>query len=101
MAHAWTRLIPNALAKPYNFNHFSLVVRLTIERNSESGKFYIAQQDDYYHPEELANLVISRLGPLIYAGKRAGSIASNLGAWTFKRVFGWWNPISTVGTRKA
>lgn len=78
----------------------SLVVRLTLDRNEE-GKYVIVQQTDFYQPEDIANLIFARLTPLIYVGKRAGSVASNLNTWVFKNIFGWWRPVSTVGTRKS
>lgn len=77
------------------------MVRLTMTRDDGTGKYYIAQQDDFYQPEDIANLTIARLAPIIYVAKRLGTVASNLSAWSFKNVFGWWKPVSTVGTRKA
>jgi len=85
---------------PFKSAPARLLVRLSLVRG-ESGKFLIAQQDDFYQPEDIANLMMARIAPLVYVGKRAGTAASNFNAWLFKRLFGWWSPVTTEGTRKA
>lgn len=59
-------------------------------------------QEDFYQPEDVMNLLFARLSPLIYIGKRAGTVASNINAWVFQNVFGWWKSgRQTSGMKKA
>ncbi|KAF8323345.1 hypothetical protein DL93DRAFT_2071025 [Clavulina sp. PMI_390] len=87
---------------PFKSSPAHLVVRLTLARDPSTQKYHIVQQDDYYHPEDIAALMIPRLVPFIYVAKRAGTVASYVNAWVFQNVFGWWRPsVMTPGMKKA
>ncbi|EIM84830.1 uncharacterized protein STEHIDRAFT_99669 [Stereum hirsutum FP-91666 SS1] len=58
----------------------------------ENGLYYIALQEDFYHPDDLISLVIPILASPAHMALRAGAISSNIFARVFQVTFGWWQP---------
>ncbi|KZP10329.1 hypothetical protein FIBSPDRAFT_922371 [Athelia psychrophila] len=55
-----------------------LTVRLTLREGG--GLYYIAAQEDFYHPADLAALLIPPITPLITLALSAAGVVSNVGA---------------------
>ncbi|KZP22917.1 hypothetical protein FIBSPDRAFT_824076 [Athelia psychrophila] len=55
-----------------------LTVRLTLRE--EGGLYYIASQEDFYHPADLAALFVPPIIPLITLALSAAGVVSNVGA---------------------
>ncbi|KAJ8091753.1 hypothetical protein PM082_020988 [Marasmius tenuissimus] len=66
-----------------------LVVRLTLRE--VNGLYYIAFQEDFYHPDDFCNLMIPPLAPLLRIALTGASVASNAYA-TIAQVLGFWRP---------
>ncbi|KIK64208.1 hypothetical protein GYMLUDRAFT_40497 [Collybiopsis luxurians FD-317 M1] len=66
-----------------------LLVRVTLRE--VDGLFYISYQEDFYHTEEFANLLIPFLTPAILLVKISGTAASNFYA-SIAQTLGFWRP---------
>jgi len=77
-------------ASPFPASTSKLLVQITLTQD-DSGLYRIAQQDDYYQFEEIANLVIPPLAGVIVRAKQFGSYMSNLNTFFFQ-LFGIWCP---------
>ncbi|VDB98183.1 unnamed protein product [Peniophora sp. CBMAI 1063] len=78
--HIWYNPLPVHPAR--------LIVRLSLRK--ENDLWYVSEQEDFYHPDELAALVIPPLITPIRMALRIGAISSNILAKTSQIVFGWW-----------
>ncbi|KAF8966142.1 hypothetical protein BDZ97DRAFT_1756841 [Flammula alnicola] len=70
-----------------------LIIRLTLRK--QDGLYYISQQEDFYHPEDFAALLLPASAPFVRFGLAAGGIISNLlvrGA----NLFGYWRPSAST-----
>ncbi|KIM44240.1 hypothetical protein M413DRAFT_443262 [Hebeloma cylindrosporum] len=66
-----------------------LITRLTLRE--KNGLYYISQQEDFYHPEDFAALLVPAITPVIRKGLNLGTVLSNL----FVRganMLGYWRP---------
>ncbi|KAI0338699.1 hypothetical protein BDW22DRAFT_1409365 [Trametopsis cervina] len=69
-----------------------LIVHLTLRPSDEDPNlFVIAQHEDFYHPEDLAALVVPPLIPLVRLLLRFGTLASVVNARVFG-LLGYWAP---------
>ncbi|KAL0948346.1 hypothetical protein HGRIS_010932 [Hohenbuehelia grisea] len=64
-----------------------LLVRLTLRK--ENDLYYISKQEDFYHPDELAALVLPPLSPLIRLALSTAGFISNINAKLFQTL-GFW-----------
>ncbi|KAH8111647.1 hypothetical protein DFH11DRAFT_1690301 [Phellopilus nigrolimitatus] len=70
---------------PFKPKPARLLVKVTLERSQDDGKYYIIQQEDFYQPEDVLHLVLPFLAPpLVYvkhlAGRMCGVNAAAFGA---------------------
>ncbi|KAH8105228.1 hypothetical protein BXZ70DRAFT_887220 [Cristinia sonorae] len=64
-----------------------LIVHIVLTPSVDDPKlFVIALQEDFYHPEDLAALVVPPLIPVVRLLLRAGSMASNVNAFVFGKL---------------
>ncbi|KAL5521972.1 hypothetical protein ACEPAF_1828 [Sanghuangporus sanghuang] len=72
---------------PFSARPARLLVKVTLRKNDEDGKYYITQQEDYYQPEEILHLMLPFLAPPLSCIKRlAGSICGiNAVAFAYAR----------------
>ncbi|KAI0033187.1 hypothetical protein K488DRAFT_78010 [Vararia minispora EC-137] len=78
--HIWLSPLPVHPAR--------LIVRLRLRKDGDL--WYVCEQEDFYHPEDLLALV---LPPLIWPARlalRIGAISSNVLAEASRAAFGWW-----------
>ncbi|KAJ3931429.1 MAG: hypothetical protein NXY57DRAFT_1048968 [Lentinula lateritia] len=66
-----------------------LLVRITLKEIN--GLHYISFQEDFYHPEDFALLLVPMLAPAILFAQAGISVASNLYAGIAQRL-GFWRP---------
>lgn len=66
-----------------------LLVKLKLRK--VDNKYYIAFQEDFYHTDDFAALVIPPLVPLIRLALKGATLVSGLNAWTASLV-GVWAP---------
>ncbi|KAF4622633.1 hypothetical protein D9613_009275 [Agrocybe pediades] len=66
-----------------------LIIRLTLRK--KNGLYYISQQEDFYHPEDFAALLVPATAPFVRFGLTIGGVASNVLARTAS-IFGFWAP---------
>lgn len=80
----------------------SLVVRLTLRPQASSADpsktvYVIAEQEDFYHPEDLAALLVPPLIPLIRFLLQVATFACWVSVVVFSKVFGYWTVKSGEG----
>ncbi|KAJ3997360.1 hypothetical protein F5050DRAFT_1752579 [Lentinula boryana] len=66
-----------------------LLVRITL--TEINGLYYISFQEDFYHPEDFARLLVPMLAPVILFAQTGASVASNVYA-SIAQVLGFWRP---------
>ncbi|KAJ3986513.1 hypothetical protein F5890DRAFT_1503148 [Lentinula detonsa] len=66
-----------------------LLVRITL--TEINGLYYISFQEDFYHPEDFARLLVPMLAPVILFAQTGASVASNVYA-NIAQVLGFWRP---------
>ncbi|KAF8639317.1 hypothetical protein AX17_001597 [Amanita inopinata Kibby_2008] len=74
-----------------------LLVRLTLKE--DNGMYLIAMQEDFFHPEDIAALVLPPMIPLVRFTLQAAGVASNILAKT-SQVLGYWRPSTTGISRE-
>ncbi|KAF5347720.1 hypothetical protein D9756_010303 [Leucocoprinus leucothites] len=72
-----------------------LCTRLTLRRE-EDGLYYIAMQEDFYHPDDFITLLLPPLVPFIRMVLLIAGLLSSLNA-SFAQFFGLWRPIEANG----
>ncbi|KAL0569364.1 hypothetical protein V5O48_012599 [Marasmius crinis-equi] len=80
---------------PFRAQWSRLIVRLTLREID--GLQYIAFQEDFYHPDDFANLIIPPLAPLVRFALHGAAVASNVYA-TAGQLLGYWRPRRNTGT---
>ncbi|KAF8906970.1 hypothetical protein CPB84DRAFT_1704369 [Gymnopilus junonius] len=73
-----------------------LVIRLTLRK--KSGLYYISQQEDFYHTEDFAALLLPMSAPFVRFGLTVAGVISNLLAQT-ANIFGYWRPAGEPDTQ--
>jgi len=68
-----------------------LCVRLTLRRE-EDGLYYIAKQEDFYHPDEFMALLLPLFVPLIRMALLITGLMSSLYA-SIAQFLGFWQPV--------
>ncbi|KDQ57980.1 hypothetical protein JAAARDRAFT_78444 [Jaapia argillacea MUCL 33604] len=68
-----------------------------IQLREIDGLYYISKQEDFYHPEDLANLVVPPLAPIVRLILSFAGLASNVNAAVFQ-ILGFWRPSGCVVT---
>ncbi|KAL1698318.1 hypothetical protein EV121DRAFT_284786 [Schizophyllum commune] len=68
-----------------------IIIRLTLQKDQFSGLYYIAQQEDFYHPDDLIALLVPPLAPFIRFALDAAGVVSNICA-KVGQVVGYWRP---------
>ncbi|KAJ3746125.1 hypothetical protein DFH05DRAFT_913110 [Lentinula detonsa] len=66
-----------------------LLVRITV--TEINGLYYISFQEDFYHPEDFARLLVPMLAPVILFAQTGASVASNVYA-NIAQKLGFWRP---------
>ncbi|KAF9074292.1 hypothetical protein BDP27DRAFT_226949 [Rhodocollybia butyracea] len=69
----------------------NLLIRVTLEE--KDGLYYISFQEDFYHTEEFAQLLVPMLARVILFAKSGISVASNLYASIAQTLLGYWRPV--------
>ncbi|KAH7914893.1 hypothetical protein BJ138DRAFT_1142854 [Hygrophoropsis aurantiaca] len=69
---------------PFKAAPARLNIRLTLREND--GLHYIVQQEDFYHPTDIAALTLPPLIPLVTFLLGLGTLFSNINAWVFRAV---------------
>ncbi|KAI0755797.1 hypothetical protein C8Q74DRAFT_1305425 [Fomes fomentarius] len=87
---------------PFNPAPARLVVRLTLRPQASSTDpsktvYVIAEQEDFYHPEDLVALIIPPLIPLVRFLLQVATFACWFWVSVFSRVFGYWTVRSGEG----
>lgn len=72
-----------------------LITRIKMEERD--GLHHIVLQEDFYHPEDFAALIIPPLKPLVSLALRMSSIACSVGAFGAQMI-GFWRPESVKTT---
>ncbi|EGN97703.1 hypothetical protein SERLA73DRAFT_184511 [Serpula lacrymans var. lacrymans S7.3] len=67
---------------PFEAAPSHLMIRLSLIE--KEGKYYIAHQEDFFHPTDITNLVIPPLTPLIKFGLVTAAFVSNVNARIFQ-----------------
>ncbi|KDR72910.1 hypothetical protein GALMADRAFT_252251 [Galerina marginata CBS 339.88] len=80
---------------PVNPAPARLISRLTLRK--KNGLYYIAEQEDFYHTEDFAALLLPISAPFIRIGLTLGGVVSNLLART-ANTFGYWRPSEDQAT---
>ncbi|KAH9475234.1 hypothetical protein JR316_0012345 [Psilocybe cubensis] len=70
-----------------------LIIRLTLRK--KDGLYYISQQEDFYHPEDFAALLVPVTAPFVRFGLTVGGVVSNILA-RGANMLGYWRPIGDV-----
>jgi len=70
---------------PFSGKPSRLLVRLDLERSQEDGKLYIAQQTDYFQPEDVMQMTIPFLSAPTAFAKRITATVFCYNAW----LYGW------------
>ncbi|TRM66707.1 hypothetical protein BD626DRAFT_483579 [Schizophyllum amplum] len=78
-----------------------IIVRMTLQKDQFSGLYYIAMQEDFYHPDDLFALVIPPLSPLIRLALDAAGVASGIYAKLGQLVGFWRTDGGSRGNRVA
>uniref|UniRef100_D8Q780 SigF-like NTF2-like domain-containing protein n=2 Tax=Schizophyllum commune (strain H4-8 / FGSC 9210) TaxID=578458 RepID=D8Q780_SCHCM len=68
-----------------------IIIRLTLQKDQFSGLYYIAQQEDFYHPDDFINLLVPPLAPFIRLALDGAGVVSNICA-KVGQVVGYWRP---------
>ncbi|PPQ77837.1 hypothetical protein CVT25_015331 [Psilocybe cyanescens] len=66
-----------------------LIIRLTLRK--KDGLYYISQQEDFYHPEDFAALLLPTTAPFVRFGLTVGGVVSNILA-RGANMLGFWRP---------
>ncbi|CAG7853564.1 SubName: Full=Uncharacterized protein {ECO:0000313/EMBL:CCA70802.1} [Serendipita indica DSM 11827] len=74
---------------------YQLITRIKMEERD--GLHHIVLQEDFYHPEDFAALIIPPLKPLVSLALRMSSIACSVGAFGAQMI-GFWRPESVKTT---
>jgi len=70
---------------PFAGRPSKVLVRLDLERSREDGKYYIAQQTDYFQPEDVLQMTIPFLTSPTAFAKRTAATVFCYNAW----LYGW------------
>ncbi|KAF9472098.1 hypothetical protein BDN70DRAFT_998335 [Pholiota conissans] len=66
-----------------------LIIRLTLRK--QDGLYYISEQEDFYHPEDFAALLLPPIVPFVKFGLLASGTISGVLARA-SHLLGWWTP---------
>ncbi|KAF8151767.1 hypothetical protein B0H34DRAFT_823324 [Crassisporium funariophilum] len=66
-----------------------LITRITLRK--KNGLYYIAEQEDFYHPEDFAALLFPHVAPFVRYGLAAGGMVSNI-MYQAASLLGFWSP---------
>jgi len=73
-----------------------LCVRLTLRRE-EDGLYYIAKQEDFYHPDDFITLLLPPIVPFVRIVLLITGLMSSLCA-SFAQFLGFWQPVEVDST---
>ncbi|EJD00291.1 uncharacterized protein FOMMEDRAFT_22132 [Fomitiporia mediterranea MF3/22] len=72
---------------PFASSPARLLVKVSLRKNPQDGKYYIIQQEDYYQPEDIFRLVLPFLAtPIVFVKRLAGRVCGvNAAAFALTR----------------